>query len=353
MTSVAIRWILESIVAINSPIYAALITTLQVEYCAWDCLHPPRAFLQTRQLICKGPGPGGILRVNRALCRTLLFTLHPLCSLHHHTSAGSRDFGKFGWTGERGRKPGGLRKTVAGVNEERVDWMIGRPDDWKTAMTLSENTKARSMRLVLRLARASSCVFSMPSFPVSFSLRPAVLFALLLLLSSHSDLRTLSKNRKTFDRISRPGSKPDASKGDEMCQGKSRVDCPTQTNLCSSWARVWMGWLALRLGPLFARHLFLCSSRRGKTGSRSAPRTNQIGGGRRSLDSCDREEKLIKAGEESAVLEMDESGKGVRREAPLDDLQCTDVQRLQNTAFAKLRGALYAFLLVFYHRLID
>lgn len=116
---------------------------------------------------------------------------------------------------------------------------------------------------------------------------------------------------------------------------------------------MWIGWLALRLGPLFARHLFLCSSRRGKTGSRSAPRTNQVGGGRRSLDSCDREEKLIKAGEESAVLEMDESGKEVRREAPLDDLQCTDVQRLQNTAFEKLRGALYAFLLVFYHRLID
>jgi len=119
---------------------------------------------------------------------------------------------------------------VAVVNEEQVDWMIGRPDDWKTAMTLSENTKARSMRLVLRLARASSCVLSMPSFPVSFLLRPAVLFALLLLLSSHSDLRTLSKNRKTSDRISRPGSKPDASKGDEMCQGKSRFDCPTQTN---------------------------------------------------------------------------------------------------------------------------
>jgi hypothetical protein len=105
---------------------------------------------------------------------------------------------------------------VAGVNEERVDWMIGRPDDW-----------ARSMRLVLRLARASSCVLSMPSFPVSFSLRPAVLFALLLLLSSHSDLRTLSKNRKKFDRISRPGSNLDASKGDEMCQGKSGVDSST------------------------------------------------------------------------------------------------------------------------------
>lgn len=242
---------------------------------------------------------------------------------------------------------------MAGVYEERVDSMIGRLDDGKMAVVLSENATVRSMRLVLRLARASSCVLSIPSFPVSFSLRPAALFALLLLLSSHSDRQTLSKNRKTFDRSSGDGLKPDSSKDDEACRGKSRVDCAIKRHSCLSSASLWMGWLSLRLAPLSALHLFHCSFRCRKAGSRSPPATSLVGCEKPALsDSILRSDRSTQV-QNPQSLEMDELGKLARGQAPLDENPCVDFHRLQKRAFAKLHVARHAYLPFFSDRLIE